>query len=201
MSEFRCRSIVPSLIGRLIVGSSANTLHAATFFIVCHLQVWNLLPVQSKRCNAEMMPGLSRIMCQCYGSVARDASPTHWLDSRLACVWLLLGSRVSFFLTPLNLSLVLFRLWERSLFFILSPAPSPYFSVTQNQPLQIISKRIFFCAFWLQTWLRDKMAHLAATWAIFSKRTDVTSVHSNWIWDVLQVEKKWVILAWRCSAA
>lgn len=77
MSEFRCKSILLSLIGRLIVGPSANTLHAAAFFIVCHLQVWNLLPVQSKRCNAEMMPGLSRIMYQCYGSVARDASPTN----------------------------------------------------------------------------------------------------------------------------
>lgn len=33
----------------------------AAFVIICRAQVWNLLPVQSKRRDAEVMPGLSRV--------------------------------------------------------------------------------------------------------------------------------------------
>lgn len=47
----------------------AKLVHTATMFIVCHLHVCNLSPVPSKQCNADMMPGLSRIMCQCYGGI------------------------------------------------------------------------------------------------------------------------------------
>lgn len=67
----------------------AKMLHTATFVIICHLQVCNLSPALSKRCNADIMPGVSRIMCQCYAAVVRDASPTHWLESHLASVCLI----------------------------------------------------------------------------------------------------------------
>lgn len=63
--------------GSWIVESSAKMLHKATFFIVCHLHVCNLSPVLSKQCNAHIMPGLSRIMCQCFRAAVRDASPIH----------------------------------------------------------------------------------------------------------------------------
>lgn len=33
----------------------------AAFVIICRAQVWNLLPVQSKQRDAEVMPGLSRV--------------------------------------------------------------------------------------------------------------------------------------------
>lgn len=62
--------------GSSIVGSSAKILHTATFFIICHRHVCNLSPAQSKQRDADIMPGLRWIMCQCYGTNVRDASPT-----------------------------------------------------------------------------------------------------------------------------
>lgn len=102
--------------GSSIVGSSAKLVHTATLFIVCQLHVCNLSPVPSKQCNADIMPGLSRIMCQCYGGIVRDASPTHWLESHLASVCLITFWRLHLiFLTLPPLSpFALFWVWEQS---------------------------------------------------------------------------------------
>lgn len=75
--------------GSWIEAHPAEMLHTATFVIICHLQVCNLSPALSKWCNADIMPGVSGIMCQCYAAVVRDASPTHWLESHLASVCLI----------------------------------------------------------------------------------------------------------------
>lgn len=89
---FKCRTYcVICVLSTLleIVGPCARILHTATFFVVRLLQVCNLSPVLSKQCNADIMPGLSRIMCQCYSAIVNDASPTHWLESHLASVCLM----------------------------------------------------------------------------------------------------------------
>lgn len=64
----------------------------AAFVIICRTQVWNLLPVQSKRRDAEAMPGLSRVTVPELRR-RRGGASSHWLVFSLAsCLiafWLL----------------------------------------------------------------------------------------------------------------
>lgn len=64
----------------------------AAFVIICRTQVWNLLPVQSKRRDAEAMPGLSRVTVPELRRRRRGASSHRLAFSLAACLiafWLL----------------------------------------------------------------------------------------------------------------
>lgn len=115
--------------GSWIEAHPAKTLHTATFVSICHLQVCNLSPALSKRCNADIMPGVSRIMCQCYAAVVQDASPTHWLESHLASVCLITFWHTHLIFLALRLSSLPSSDCDNSLSFpvrVTCPPPSSY---------------------------------------------------------------------------
>lgn len=63
----------------------------AAFVIICRAQVWNLLPVQSKRRDAEVMPSLSRVTVPALRLCRRGCQFTltgFSLTSRLIAFWL-----------------------------------------------------------------------------------------------------------------
>lgn len=65
----------------------------AAFVIICRIQVWNLLPVQSKRRDAEAMPGLSRVTVPALRRRRGGASSHRLAFSLASCLiafWLLL---------------------------------------------------------------------------------------------------------------